>query len=219
MPPPSLTHAIDAILPQTQCTQCGYDGCLPYAQALAQGQARINRCPPGGPDGIRRLAELLHTPELPLDPACGEHAPLRLAHIDEAHCIGCTLCIQACPVDAIVGANKLMHTVLADRCTGCELCIPPCPVDCIDMQSAPFAWTTAHADAARSHHRQRQDRLTARHAEVSPLAARTLANKAQLAASAAQATPQDRQRKIADVLARARARRGADAGSAAGLKP
>jgi len=201
--------AIDAVLPQTQCTQCGYAGCRPYAQAIAQQQAKINRCPPGGDAGIAKLAALLHVAPLPLDTSCGEHQPLRLAVIDEDHCIGCTLCIQACPVDAIVGANKLMHTVLADRCTGCDLCVAPCPVDCITMVAAGFDWTEAHANAARGHHQARQRRLRQHYAETSPLAARTLVNKAPLTMAAA-TSAQAKQQKIAQLLARARARRQAD---------
>ncbi|MFU1977684.1 electron transport complex subunit RsxB, partial [Bordetella avium] len=138
---PSLTDRIDAVLPQTQCTKCGYDGCRPYAQALADGAADINRCPPGGQEGVKTLAALLSLPELPLDRERGEPGPLLVARIDEAHCIGCTLCIRACPVDAIAGANKRMHTVLADLCSGCDLCVAPCPVDCIDMVPAGRDWT------------------------------------------------------------------------------
>src|SRR5690606_8347011 len=126
------------------------------AQALAHNDEAINRCPPGGEKGIKALAALLGKPVLPLDLDCGEHTPLMVAIIDEAHCIGCTLCIQACPVDAIVGANKLMHTVIADQCTGCDLCVAPCPVDCIDMVLAGHEWTPEHAAAGRLHHQQRQ---------------------------------------------------------------
>lgn len=132
-----LVDRIDDLLPQTQCGQCGFGGCRPYAEALADGQALINRCPPGGTRGIKRLAALLEQPVIPLDPDCGEEKPLHLAFIREDECIGCTKCIQACPVDAIVGAAKLMHTVVEDLCTGCELCIPPCPVDCIELHPAP----------------------------------------------------------------------------------
>jgi electron transport complex protein RnfB len=129
----ALVARIDALLPQTQCGRCGYPACRPYAEAIARGDAPINRCPPGGAEGVRMLARITGRPVLPLDPACGAEAPPRIALIDEDACIGCTKCIQACPVDAIVGASKRMHTVIADRCTGCELCLPPCPVDCIAM--------------------------------------------------------------------------------------
>ncbi len=128
-----VADRIDAILPQTQCGQCGFPGCRPYAEAIARGDADINRCPPGGEAGIRALAELLGREPLSLDPEHGVEKPKRLAFIREAECIGCTKCIQACPVDAIIGAPKLMHTVITDLCTGCELCLPPCPVDCIDL--------------------------------------------------------------------------------------
>lgn len=131
-----LADRIDALLPQTQCTKCGYDGCHPYAEAIAKGEAGIDRCPPGGDEGVRRLASLLGRAVLPLNPACGEHRPAQVAFIDERLCIGCVKCIHACPVDAIVGASKLMHTVIAEWCTGCELCIPPCPVDCILLLAA-----------------------------------------------------------------------------------
>ena len=129
----ALSERIDALLPQTQCRQCGYPGCRPYAEAIACGSADINRCPPGGDDTVRELARLTGVATRPLDPACGAPVPPAVAVIDEKTCIGCTLCIQACPVDAIVGASKLMHTVIAAECTGCGLCIPPCPVDCISM--------------------------------------------------------------------------------------
>lgn len=125
---------IDALLPQTQCRQCGYPGCRPYAAAISAGQADINQCPPGGDEVIRDLAALLGVPFKPLAPQFGATRPAAVAMIDEQVCIGCTLCIQACPVDAIIGAAKRMHTVIARECTGCALCIPPCPVDCISLR-------------------------------------------------------------------------------------
>jgi len=134
-----LVERIDALLPQTQCMQCGYAGCRPYAQAIAQARAAINRCPPGGERVIRKLARITGKPYLPLDVTCGAHKSRQLALIDEQRCIGCTLCIQACPVDAIVGAPKLMHTVIVSECTGCELCLPPCPVDCITLEPAQWS--------------------------------------------------------------------------------
>lgn len=128
-----LVEKIDAILPQTQCGQCGYPGCKPYAEAIAKGEAEINCCPPGGDDGVRKLADLLGREYKPLSGEHGIEKPKSVAFIDEQACIGCTLCIQACPVDAIVGAAKQMHTIIAAQCTGCELCVPPCPVNCISM--------------------------------------------------------------------------------------
>jgi electron transport complex protein RnfB len=153
VPPSPLAGKIDALLPQTQCGKCGYAGCMPYAEAIAAGNAQINRCPPGGDAGVRSLAQLLGRAVLALDPACGEHRPLHLAFIDEARCIGCTICIQACPVDAIVGANQLMHTVVAADCTGCELCVAPCPMDCIAMRPAPAGGEWARDDAAKARER------------------------------------------------------------------
>jgi Na+-translocating ferredoxin:NAD+ oxidoreductase subunit B len=159
-----LAERVDAVLPQTQCRQCGYDGCRPYAQAIATGAA-INRCPPGGERVLRKLAVVTGQPRLPLDTSRGAHQPPRVAAIDEARCIGCTLCIQACPVDAIVGAPKLMHTVIAAHCTGCDLCLPPCPVDCIVLAPRPWAADLvpgrrrADADAARRRFRSRASRL------------------------------------------------------------
>ncbi len=128
---------IDALLPQTQCTRCGYPGCRPYAAAIAGGDAQINQCPPGGSATIHALAALLGREFLPLNPANGVEAPPRIAWVDESRCIGCARCLPPCPVDAIVGAAKYLHTVLADRCTGCELCLAPCPVDCIEMRPGP----------------------------------------------------------------------------------
>jgi electron transport complex protein RnfB len=128
---------IDALLPQTQCTRCGYPGCSPYASAIARGDADINQCPPGGAATIRALAEMLGREPRPLNPANGVEAPPVVAWIDEERCIGCGRCLAPCPVDAIVGAPKYLHTVIADRCTGCELCLPPCPVDCIEIRPGP----------------------------------------------------------------------------------
>jgi electron transport complex protein RnfB len=173
-----LVDHIDALLPQTQCEQCGYHGCRPYAEAIARGEAQINQCPPGGAAGIAKLAELLQCAPLPLNHEHGVEKPRTLARIVEADCIGCTKCIQACPVDAIIGAAKLMHTVIVDDCTGCELCVPACPVDCIVLEPMPMAqMDQSHADAARRHFQRREARqaneraqreaeLAARKAEV-----------------------------------------------------
>jgi electron transport complex protein RnfB len=143
MPPPlatsdPLVDRIDGLLPQTQCRRCHYEGCRPYAAAIARGEAPINQCPPGGDATIHALADLLGIDPLPLNRAHGETLPPQVAVIEEERCIGCTKCIQACPVDAIVGAAKLMHTIIRDDCTGCELCLPPCPVDCIRIVPAPI---------------------------------------------------------------------------------
>ena len=155
-------RSIDALLPQTQCTKCGYPSCKRYAEAIAASEADINQCPPGGEAGIRELAALLGRDIKPLNPANGVERPRRVAVIDEARCIGCTLCIQACPVDAIVGAAKLMHTVVSELCSGCDLCVPPCPVDCIEMLPATggdAVWDSARADAARKRFELRGARL------------------------------------------------------------
>jgi len=133
----SLVERVNTLLPQTQCAQCGYPGCRPYAEAIIKQTAAINQCPPGGEHTIHQLAELLGREPMPLDDSHGENKPTQVAVIDESACIGCTLCIHACPVDAIVGASRLMHTVIAHDCTGCELCLPPCPVDCIALQPLP----------------------------------------------------------------------------------
>lgn len=167
----SLADLIEDILPQTQCTKCGYPACRPYAEAIASGAADINQCPPGGAEGVRRLAQLLGKPAIPLNPANGLERGRPVAVIDEALCIGCTLCIQACPVDAIVGAAKQMHTVLPDHCTGCDLCVAPCPVDCIAMVNVTGtrtgwnAWSQEQADTARARHDFRTNRLRREKAE------------------------------------------------------
>ena len=134
---PSLVERVDRLLPQTQCGQCGFEGCRPYAEALVRGEADVDRCPPGGDAGARVIARVLDAAPRPFDRARGAHHPSPpVALVVEADCIGCTKCIQACPVDAIVGGSKLMHTVLVDDCTGCALCVPACPVDCIVMVAA-----------------------------------------------------------------------------------
>jgi Na+-translocating ferredoxin:NAD+ oxidoreductase subunit B len=170
---PDMTARIDALLPQTQCTRCGYSGCKPYAAAIAGGEAEINQCPPGGKATIEALAQLLKRPMLALNPINGVETPLRVAWIDEARCIGCARCLGPCPVDAIVGAQKYMHTVLIDRCTGCELCLPPCPVDCIEMRTAAEAVNdptlnreryAAHSSRLLNQAAERQQQLAAKKA-------------------------------------------------------
>ena len=150
----SLVSRIHAALPQTQCTRCGYPNCMAYAEAVAQGEAEINQCPPGGAEGVARLAVIMGKPPLDLNPANGLEGPRCVAVIDEAWCIGCTLCLPVCPTDAILGTNKLMHTVVEPDCTGCELCIAACPVDCISLENVTgeltgwAAWSQPQADRA-----------------------------------------------------------------------
>ncbi|TQK02537.1 electron transport complex subunit RsxB [Herbaspirillum sp. SJZ107] len=160
----TLADQIEDLLPQTQCTKCGYPACRPYAEAIARGEAEINQCPPGGMEGVARLSALTGRPIIPINPANGVERPRPVAFIDEALCIGCTLCIQACPVDAIMGAAKQMHTILPSLCTGCDLCVAPCPVDCISMlpvteRTGWDAWSQEQADAARARHDFRSERL------------------------------------------------------------
>jgi electron transport complex protein RnfB len=150
---------VDALLPQTQCARCGYPDCAAYARAILGDGAPINRCPPGGDATIAALARLTGGAVAPLDPDCGAEAPLSVAVVDEARCIGCTICIRACPVDAIVGAPKRMHAVLDAWCTGCGLCVAPCPVDCIEMRPAARPWTDDDARFSRERHRARDARL------------------------------------------------------------
>ncbi|HEY1873905.1 MAG TPA: RnfABCDGE type electron transport complex subunit B [Steroidobacteraceae bacterium] len=163
---------IDALLPQTQCTRCGYAGCRPYAQAIAAGEAPINQCPPGGAATIEALAALLNRPVLPLNPANGTEGPILVAQIDEEACIGCAKCLPPCPVDAIIGAQRQMHTVVLALCTGCELCVAPCPVDCIAMvprAALPCASVTPGAAENRARYAAHGARLTAREVQRAAL--------------------------------------------------
>jgi len=214
---PSLADRLDAALPQTQCTRCGYPDCRRYAEAIAAGEAAINRCPPGGAEGVARLAALTGQPAQPLDPACGQEGSRHLAVIDEAWCIGCTLCIEACPVDCIVGAHKRMHTVVDADCTGCELCIPACPVDCIALvpvtgeRTGWQAWSPEQAAVARAQYAAREVRRVRLHqAHEARLEAKAAAKLADLPAHSQLTDPAalDRKRAVIEAaLARARARR------------
>lgn len=219
--PKTLADRIEDVLPQTQCTKCSYKGCRPYAEAIASGEANINQCPPGGAEGIRRLSSVTGRPVIPLNPVNGFERPRAVAFIDESLCIGCTLCIQACPVDAIMGAAKQMHTIIPEQCTGCDLCVPACPVDCIVMYPVTEttgwdAWTQAQADEARNRHdfrltrliREREEndaRLAAKaHAKAAAVERLTPENEAELA-------EKERKRQIiAAAMERARQRAEAD---------
>ena len=195
--PSTLAAQIDALLPQTQCEQCGYHGCRPYAEAIASGEAEINQCPPGGAAGIEKLAALMQRPVLPLNLDHGIEKPRMLARIVEADCIGCTKCIQACPVDAIVGASKLMHTVLVNDCTGCELCVAACPVDCIELVPMPLEQIDdAHADAARTNFQRRETRLARERSE----------REAELVARKAAVDGGSQRNPVLEALARAKAK-------------
>ena len=212
-----LARRIDAALPQTQCTRCGYPDCAAYAQALAAGDAAINQCPPGGLEGVHRLAAITGQPVQPLNPANGIEGPLTVAVIDEDWCIGCTLCIKACPTDAIVGTNKRMHTVIEPYCTGCELCIPVCPVDCISLdvisgeRTGWDAWTPAQAQQARERYDARRQRLVREQQEHDAmLEVKARMKHADLAAHSLHTDPAvlDKKRAVIEAaLARARARR------------
>lgn len=211
-----LADRIDAVLPQTQCTRCGYPDCRTYALAIAQGTADIDRCPPGGAQGVERLALVTGRPARPLDPSRGEEGPRKLAVIDEAWCIGCTLCIKACPVDCIVGAPRQMHTILAHLCTGCELCVPPCPVDCIDMQpitpgrSGWDAWSDELAQQSRQRYLDRNGRQQRQEREnAARLAVKAASKLDDLAAHSEIQDPATLDRKrawVAAAVERARAR-------------
>ena len=208
---------LHAALPQTQCTRCGYPDCAGYAQAIAAGEAEINQCPPGGAQGILRLAELTGRPPIPLNPDIGVEGPRMLAVIDENWCIGCTLCLDACPTDAILGGNKRMHTVVEPYCTGCELCVPVCPVDCISLENASgertgwTAWSQAQADEALARyeaHVARKDREKAdNEARLEEKARAKLADLPALTHDAEGAELARKKAIIEAALARARARR------------
>ncbi|MFG6449616.1 electron transport complex subunit RsxB [Roseateles sp. BYS180W] len=214
---PTLIQQLDAALPQTQCTRCAYPDCHSYASAIALGEAAINQCPPGGDTGVARLAALVGGTPTALNPAHGTQAERGVAVIDETWCIGCTLCIKACPVDAIVGANKHMHTVLEPECTGCELCIPACPVDCISMVSVTpgrsgwDAWSPDLASQARQRYQERQLRLEREtRQQQERLEAKAAYKLAHLAQESRITDPQqlDKKRAVIEAaLARARAKR------------
>jgi electron transport complex protein RnfB len=213
-----LFSRLYAALPQTQCTKCGYPDCQAYAKAMASGEASHNQCPPGGSEGIVRLAKILNKEVLPLNPENGEERPRPVAFIDPKACIGCTLCIQACPVDAIVGASKQMHVVLKDWCTGCDLCIPPCPVDCITMHPVTdnktgwAAWSQDLADESKQRYELRQNRLIREEADNDQRLKRKAENKlkaldVESAHSDAEKTDIERKKAIiAAAIARAKAK-------------
>ena len=215
--PQSLAARVNDLLPQTQCTRCGYPDCASYAEAIASGEAGINRCPPGGAEGIERLAKLTGQPVTALHVDHGPEGPRTVALIDEAWCIGCTLCLPVCPTDAIVGSNKRMHTVIATHCTGCELCIPVCPVDCISLVNVSgeatgwSAWSTPQADAARERYALHQIRQAKEpQAQVERLEKKAETKLADLAAHSRHTEPAvlDAKRAVIEAaLARARARR------------
>ena len=212
-----LARRINAALPQTQCTRCGFPDCASYAQAIAAGAASINQCPPGGAEGVVRLATITGLPFQPLNPEHGVEGPLTVALIDEGWCIGCTLCIKACPVDAIVGSHKLMHTVIEPHCTGCELCLPVCPVDCISLEVVSEvrtgwdAWSAEQASSARLRYEQRQLRLRREQQEhEARLEAKAQVKLADLASHSQHTDPSvlDKKRAVIEAaLALARARR------------
>lgn len=230
LPQPEQAHPSDVddlarrvldVLPQTQCTRCGYPDCRRYAEAVATGAAAINQCPPGGQAGVERLARITGRPVVPLNPVHGSEGPRTVMWIDENWCIGCTLCIKACPTDAIVGTHKRMHTVIEQWCTGCELCLPVCPVDCIEMENVTgsqtgwAAWSANQAATARSRYEKRSDRLILeeRH-RLEKLEKRALEKLNDLPKHTHHTDPAilDKKRQVIEAaIARARARRGENA--------
>jgi Na+-translocating ferredoxin:NAD+ oxidoreductase subunit B len=216
VPEQPLAERLNAALPQTQCTRCGYPDCRSYAQAVADRDAGINQCPPGGAEGVARLAAITGRAALPLNPNNGVEGPRRMVFIDEAWCIGCTLCIKACPVDCIIGAPKRMHTVIEELCTGCELCIPACPVDCIELEDATpgqtgwAAWSATLADQARERYAFHNFRVERAQQETQQrLARRAEAKLADLPAASTLTDPGELDKKRAVIeaaLARSRAR-------------
>jgi len=220
----TLFSRIHAALPQTQCTRCGYPDCAAYAQAVAAGEAAINQCPPGGAEGVERLAAITGRPALPLNPANGSEGPRSVAVIDEAWCIGCTLCLPVCPTDAILGSNKMMHTVIEPYCTGCELCIPVCPVDCISLENVTgertgwAAWSEPDAVLARTRYEIHSlRRMRSKDENDKRLEEKAQAKLADLPAHTQHTDPAviDKKRAVIEAaLARARARR--DPGTSGG---
>ena len=212
-----LTARLLDALPQTQCTRCGFPDCAAYAQAIAEGEAEINQCPPGGAEGVRRLAAITGEAARDLNPANGVEGPRHVAFIDEAWCIGCTLCIKACPVDCIVGGNKQMHTVIEHLCTGCELCIPACPVDCIALENVTGnqtgwdAWSAEQAEFARIRYdqtRQRRQQAQALHsAKLEKKAEEKLARLPELTKTTSEPELARKRSVIEAALAKAREKR------------